>query len=95
MGEKELKGHSVLTLWDKLNKTIIPQYEKLRSFIVEVEKIDKNEMALRYGISKDLEPFQEKTFFDIDNLISNTMFLFNILDEHVIGYYRYHCNTLE
>ena len=83
MGEKELKGHSVLTLWDKLNKEGLPQYDKLRAFIVEVEKIDNNEMALRYGISKGLEPLQEKFKFDVDNLISNTMFLFNILEEYV------------
>ena len=61
----------------------MPQYDKLRAFIVEVEKIDNNEMALRYGISKGLEPLQEKFKFDVDNLISNTMFLFNILEEYV------------
>ncbi len=89
MGEKELKGHSVLTLWDKLNKADLPQYGKLRDFIVDVEKIDNNEMALRYGISKALEPLQEKFKFDVDNLISNTMFLFNILEEYIICKYRY------
>ena len=89
MGEKELKGHSVLTLWDKLNKADLPQYDRLRDFIVEVEKIDNNEMALRYGISKGLEPLQEKFKFDVDNLISNTMFLFNILEEYVVNKYRY------
>lgn len=89
MGEKELKGHSVLTLWDKLNKADLPQYDKLRDFIVDVEKIDNNEMALRYGISKALEPLQEKFKFDVDNLISNTMFLFNILEEYIICKYRY------
>ena len=88
MGEKELKGHSVLTLWDKLNKADLPQYDKLRDFIVDVEKIDKNEMALRYGIFKTLEPLQEKFKFDVDNLISNTMFLFNILEEYIIYKYR-------
>lgn len=87
MGEKKLKGHSVLTLWDKLNKADLPQYDKLRSFIVEVEKIDNNEMALRYGISNGLEPMQETFKFDVDNLISNTMFLFNILEEYIV--YKY------
>lgn len=46
-------------------------------------------MALRYGIGKDLEPLQEKFKFDIDSLITNTMFLFNILDEYVIHKYRF------
>lgn len=93
MGERELKGHSVLVLWDKLNKADIPQYDKLRGFITEVEKIDNNEMALRYGISKGLEPLQEKFKFDVDNLISNTMYLFNVLDEYIICKYRYSSNT--
>lgn len=88
MGEKELKGHSILTLWDKLNKSDLPQYDKLRAFVVDVEKIDHNEMALRYGISKALEPLQEKFKFDSDNLISNTKFLFNVLEEYIIYKYR-------
>lgn len=46
-------------------------------------------MALRYGISKGLAPLQENFKFDIDNLISNTMFLFNIVDEYIICKYRY------
>ncbi len=95
MGGKELKGHSVLQLWDKLNKSDIPQYDKLQGFIVDVEKIDNNEMALRYGISKALEPLQEKFKFDVDSLISNTMFLFNILEEYIIYKYRYIGNNPE
>lgn len=92
-GEKELKGHSVLALWNKLNETSVPNYDKLQDFITEVEKIDNNEMALRYGISKGLEPLTEKFKFDVDNLISNTMFLFNILDEYIICKYKYSGNT--
>ena len=88
-GETSLKGHSVRTLWDLLNEPDIPQYDALSMFIAEVEKIDSNEMALRYGISKNLEPLQEKYRFDLDNLISNTMYLFNVLDEFVIFKYRF------
>ena len=46
-------------------------------------------MALRYGINKNLEPLQEKFKYNIDSLITNTMFLFNILDEYVIQKYRF------
>ncbi len=88
-GESRLNGHSILSLWKKLNVIEMPQYFELYEFIKEVEKIDNNEMALRYGISKDLLPLQERFKFDIDKLISNTMFLFNILDEYVICKYRY------
>ena len=49
-------------------------------------------MALRYGISKGLAPLQENYKFDIDNLITNTMFLFNIVDEYIICKYRYNRN---
>lgn len=41
-------------------------------------------MALRYGINSKLEPLSENYKFDIDNLINNTMFLFNVLDEYVV-----------
>lgn len=88
-GETELKGHSVLNLWNQMNETDIPQYDRLNQFIQEVEKIDSNEMALRYGISKGLEPLQESFKFDINNFLTNTMYLFNILDEYVICKHRY------
>ena len=64
-GFLELKGHSVLKIWN-----------------------DLDEMALRYGVSGKLAPLQEKFKFDIDNMISNTMFLFNVVDEYIICKYR-------
>lgn len=88
-GMTELKGHSVLTVWNNLDEKSIPHASEITAFLEEVEKIDNNEMALRYGISKDIEPLQEKYKFNIDALIDNTMFLFNILDEYVICKYRY------
>lgn len=88
-GVKELKGHSVLRIWNELNENQIPHGEELELFISEVEKIDNNEMALRYGISKGLSPLQENFKFDIDNMIANTMFLFNVVDEYIICKYRY------
>lgn len=88
-GEKNFKGHSVLTLWNKLNEINLPQINKIKCFIEEIEKIDNNEMALRYGISKRLEPLQEKFKFDVYNLISNSKFLFNVLDEYAIYKYKF------
>lgn len=88
-GFKEIKGHSVLEIWNKLDEKSIPHSGEITVFLEEVEKIDNNEMALRYGISKNLDPLQEKFKFDVDRLIMNTMFLFNVLDEYVVHKYRY------
>lgn len=88
-GMDELKDHNVLTIWNDLDEKNIPHSKDITSFLQEVEKIDNNEMALRYGISKKTEPLQESFKFNIDVLIKNTMFLFNILDEHVICKYRF------
>lgn len=87
-GEHELKGHSVLGIWNDLNEKQISHGAEIQQFLSEVEKIDSNEMALRYGISKGLVPLQENFKFDIDNLIANTMFLFNVVDEYIICKYR-------
>lgn len=92
-GLHELKGHSVLGIWNDLNEEQIPHGGELRQFLSEVEKIDNNEMALRYGISKRLTPLQENFKFDIDNLLTNTMFLFNVVDEYIICRYRYGKDT--
>lgn len=88
-GAERLSGHSVKTLWDDIGELDIPYFEDIDSFITEVEEIDRNEMALRYGISSNLKPLSERPMFDIDNLITNTMYLFNVLDENVVCKYRY------
>lgn len=81
--------HSIAKLWSKLDEKAIPHYEELNSFINELETIDKNEMALRYGVSIKLEPLPENFIFDVDALLSNTKFLFNVIDEHIICKYRH------
>lgn len=83
-GAQELRGHSVLQLWKQLVTKDFPKRTELENFLVEVEKIDKNEMALRYGISKDLTPLSENFKFDIDSMLMNTKYLFNVLDEYVV-----------
>ena len=83
-GALELKGHSVVQLWQQLVTKDFPQYAELESFLQEVEKIDNNEMALRYGISKALAPLSENFKFDIDCMLINTKYLFNVLDEYIV-----------
>lgn len=84
------KNHSVLALWNALDERDITHYDVLTSFIQELETLDKNEMALRYGVSVKLEPLPEEFKFDIDMLLANTKFFFNVVDEYVICKYRYH-----
>lgn len=88
-GFETLKGHNVFEVWNALDEKDIPYAGEITFFLQEVERIDNNEMALRYGINKNLEPLQEKFKYNIDSLITNTMFLFNILDEYVIHKYRF------
>ena len=80
----DFRGHSVKKLWDKLNEKQLPHYKELSSFIDEVEKIDNNEMALRYGLDNRFKLLSSDLNYDIDKLLANTMFLFNIVDEHII-----------
>ncbi len=88
-GFDKLKGHSVLEVWNALDEKNIPHAAEITSFLEDVDKIDNNEMALRYGIDKNLKPLREKFKFDIDKLLTNTMFLFNVLDEYVIHKYKF------
>ena len=83
------KSHSIAKLWDILAEKEVIHYEELNFFIQELETIDKNEMSLRYGVSVKLEPVQEDFMFDIDALLNNTKFFFNVVDEHIVFKYRY------
>lgn len=86
---KTEKTHSIAKLWDTLAEKEVIHYEELNLFIQELEAVDKNEMALRYGVSVNLEPLQENFMFDIDAILDNTKFFFNVVDEHIICKYRY------
>ena len=83
-GAPELKGHSVVQLWQQLVTKDFSKYAELESFLQEVEKTDNNEMALRYGISKALAPLSENFKFDIDCIFINTKYLSNVLDEYIV-----------
>lgn len=81
--------HSIVKLWGRLNERAILHYDELNSFINELETIDRNEVALRYGVSVNLEPLQENFIFDVDALLKNTKFFFNVVDEYIIFQYSH------
>ena len=83
------KSHSIAKLWDMLAEKEVVHYKELSFFIRELEAIDTNEIALRYGVSVKLEPVQEDFMFDIDALLNNTKFFFNVVDEYIVCKYRY------
>ena len=90
--KKIQQSHSVLELWNSLDEKGLKQYDNLDFFIKELEMMDKNEMALRYGVSVNLEPLKEDFKFDIDILLDNSKFFFNVVDEYIVCKYR---NKLE
>lgn len=88
-GVKVPNSHSIAEIWRGLGETTMPHYQEVCDFISDVEKLDGSEIALRYGVLTSLKPVEEDFKFDIDNLILNSMFLFNVLDEHVVCKYKY------
>lgn len=83
------KSHSIVKLWDTLAEKEVVHYKELSFFILELEAIDAKEISLRYGVSVKLEPVQEDFMFDIDALLNNTKFFFNVVDEYIVCKYRY------
>ena len=83
------KCHSIVKLWDTLAEKEVVHYKELSFFILELEAIDAKEISLRYGVSVKLEPVQEDFMFDIDALLNNTKFFFNVVDEYIVCKYRY------
>lgn len=72
--------HIIINLWNKItSKKSGIGISKLNSFILEVNSMDENEIVMRYGIDKSLKLLKEKYMIDIDALIQNTKYLFNVL----------------
>ena len=86
---KIIQSHRVLELWNVLDEKELSQYNELSFFIQELDTMDERGTALRYGVSIQLEPLQEEFKFDIDSLLENTKFFFNVVDEHIICKYRH------
>ncbi len=73
------KNHNILELWLKLTRIINNKVVLIfDSFIKEINEMDENELVMRYGVNKDLEIMNERYLIDIDALIQNTKYLFNI-----------------
>lgn len=72
--------HSIIKLWAKLISTKFgSRIMKLNPFIQEVNAMDGNEIVMRYGMDKDLKLLKEDYLIDVDALIQNTKYLFNVM----------------
>lgn len=87
--QKIVKSHSILGLWESLDEVKLDHYQEMDFFVHELNSLDQNEMALRYGVTVNLEPLKEDFKFNIDAMLENTKFFFNVVDEHIICKYRY------
>lgn len=71
-------NHTIYELWQKLvEETKSDRIKKLDPFIKDIDKMDKNEIVMRYGLNKNYELLKEDYLIDIDALIYNTKYLFN------------------
>ena len=82
--------HKIVELWNIVDEKHIPNYDNLTEYINELDIIDKNGMALRYGLDKSFNIPNENFQININNMIHNAMYLINILEEFVVRQQRYH-----
>lgn len=92
---KKLICHKITDLWDIIDEKDIPRYDKITAYIQELDIIDENGMALRYGLNKSFDIPNENFQFNVDIMICNTMYLINVLDEFVIRPYQYNTGKRE
>lgn len=86
---KKLICHKITDLWNIIDEKDIPRYDKITAYIQELDIIDENGMALRYGLNKAFDIPNENFQFNVDIMICNAMYLINVLDEFVILPYKY------
>lgn len=86
---KKLICHKLVKLWNIVDEKYIPNYDKLTNYIQELDTIDENGMALRYGLDKSFDIPKENFEFNIDIMIHNSMYLINVLEEYVICKYKH------
>lgn len=78
--KEKMNTHIIIDLWNKIiDKKNGKGLNNLNSFIQEINSIDENEIVMRYGLDKNLKLLREKYLIDIDALIDNTKYLFNVL----------------
>lgn len=88
-GSKNIKTHDLSKLWKELNETDVSNYNKLNNFIEEMSEVDKTDESLRYGLDNDLNTVTTTFRVDVYQIILNTMYLFNVLDEEVVFKYEH------
>lgn len=87
--------HKITDLWNIIDEKDIPRYDKITAYIHELDVIDENGMALRYGLNKSFDIPNENFQFNVDIMICNTMYLINVLDEFVIRPYKHNTDKRE
>lgn len=92
---KKLICHKITDLWNIIDEKDIPRYDEITTYIKELDIIDENGMALRYGLNKSFDIPNENFQFNVDIMIHNAMYLINVLDELVIHPYKYHTTKRE
>ena len=86
---QKLICHKISDLWNIINEKDIRCYNEVTTYIRELDIIDENGMALRYGLNKSFDIPNEDFQFNVDIMISNAMYLINVLSEFVISSYKY------
>lgn len=80
VSKEKPNNHIIIDLWKKIiSKKSGNRLNKLNDFICEINVMDSNEIVMRYGLDKNLKLLKEKYLIDIDALIENTKYLFNVL----------------
>lgn len=92
---EKLICHKITDLWNIIDEKDIPRYDKITAYIHELDVIDENGMALRYGLNKSFDIPNENFQFNVDIMICNTMYLINVLDEFVIRPYKHNTDKRE
>ena len=80
INKETTNNHIIIDLWESIVcKKTGKGIDKLNKFIQEVNAMDENEIVMRYGLDKNLKLLKEKYLIDIDALIENTKYLFNVM----------------
>ena len=81
INKEKPSGHSIKGLWKAITKDKSGTgLDRLNPFIQEVDAMDENGIVMRYGLNKNLELVKENYLIDVDALIRNTKYLFNVME---------------
>lgn len=82
---KKLICHRLIDLWNILDVKMIPYYDEFTSYIEELDYIDANSMALRYGLNTEFEITEEDFQFNVDIMIDNAKYLIGVLEKFFVN----------